>query len=82
MDIVQNQKNLTLHFDNLSPDWRDVTCTSQPYSCSKMTPLQEWILLYLEPRRFGGDTLAPWRDGHLYTEALNKIFPAWFDKIR
>ena len=45
----------------------------------KMTPLQEWLLLYLQPR---GATDTPWRDGHLYTEALNRIFPEWFSKIR
>ena len=50
-----------------------------------MTPLQEWLLLYLEPRGARGARGAsetPWRDGHLYTEALDRIFPEWFSKIR
>ena len=62
--------------------WKDVNVTRR----HKMTALQEWLQLYLEPRRSRGHTdtpsPSPWRDGHLYTEALNRIFPDWFSKIR
>ena len=45
-----------------------------------MTPLQQWISLYLYTTP--AEDVTPWRDGHLYTEALNNIFPEWFCRVR
>ena len=45
-----------------------------------MTPLQQWISLYLYTTP--PEDVTPWRDGHLYTEALNNIFPEWFCRVR
>ena len=42
-----------------------------------MTPLHQWLGLYLD-RTEARD----WRDGHLYTEALNQMASHWFSRIK